>query len=117
MRRNNNRKFIQGLYEGRCQVSGIVLRVLSGGFTVDCAHIRPLGMPHNGPDDIGNMLSLSPTAHRLLDRGCIRIDPQSLRIKLLHGNSVPHLQKLLVKPNHNLVREHIAYYNSKFLSQ
>jgi len=115
IRRGDNRRFVQSLYGGKCQVSGVILRVSGGGFTVDCAHIHPLGWPHNGPDDVGNMLSLSPSMHRLFDRGCVRIDPTSLSIMLLHGNHVPHLGKLLVKPEHRLSREHLAYYNRNLL--
>ena len=116
IRRGDNRKFIKNLYLGECQVSSVILRLPGGGFTIDCAHIRPLGMPHNGPDDVNNMLSLSPTIHRLFDRGCIRIDPSNFSIKLLHGNDIPHLPKLLVKPEHPLLRDHLSYYNDNFLS-
>jgi predicted restriction endonuclease len=112
IRRGDNKRFIQTLYGGQCQISGVVLRLAGGGFTVDCAHIRPLGTPHNGPDDVNNMLSLSPNVHRLLDRGCIRVDPQTLSIQLLHGNDLPHLPKLLLKQSHSLAREHLSYYNT-----
>lgn len=115
IRRGDNRKFIKDLYKGECQLSGVVLKIPDGGFTVDCAHIRPLGMPHNGPDDYRNMLSLSPSMHRLFDRGCIRIAPGNLSINLLHGNDIPHLSKLLVKPEHPLSRDHLAYYNENLL--
>jgi hypothetical protein len=112
VRRGDNRKFIQQLYSGTCQLSGVVLRVPDEKFTVDCAHIRPLGSPHNGPDDVSNMLSLSPTMHRLLDRRCLRIDPNNLTITLLHRNDVTHLPKIFLKPEHRLSAEHLHYYNS-----
>lgn len=112
IRRADNRKFIRTLYNGTCQLSGVVLRLPGGDFSVDCAHVRPLGSPHNGPDDINNMLSLSPTMHRLLDRGCVRIDPGSLAISLLHANDLPHLPRVFVKPEHHLSIAHLRYYNS-----
>ncbi|MGH7233811.1 MAG: hypothetical protein ACREJU_20985, partial [Nitrospiraceae bacterium] len=59
IRRTDNKRFLQSLYGGVCQISGVILRLPAGSFTVDCAHIRPLGIPHDGPDDVGNMLSLS----------------------------------------------------------
>ncbi len=113
VRRADNRKFIQQLYGGTCQLSGVVLRLPSEKFTIDCAHVRPLGNPHNGPDDVSNMLSLSPTMHRLLDRGCVRIDPNDLAIMLLHGNDMPHLPKIFIKPEHRLSTEHLQYYSSR----
>jgi HNH endonuclease len=116
IRRDENRQFIKDLYGGVCQISGTVLRLPSNQFTVDCAHIRPLGSPHRGPDDVGNMLSLSPTMHRLFDKGCIHIDPDTLSIKLLHGNDQQHHARLLVKDGHGLLRDHIAYFNDNILN-
>jgi len=115
IRRGENRKFIHDLYGGMCQISGTTLRLPENQFTVDCAHIRPLGRPHSGPDDVGNMLSLSPTMHRLFDRGCIRIDPESFNITLLHGNDQGHLETLFVKDSHGPLRDHIAYFNSEII--
>ena len=80
-----------------------------GTFSVDCAHVRPLGAPHDGPDDVRNMLSLSPTMHRLFDRLCVRIDPTTFAVQLLHGNDHPHLPKLLVRPEHQLSSQQIKY--------
>jgi hypothetical protein len=115
-RRGDNRRYIRDLYRGVCQVTGITLRLPGDDFTVDCAHIRPLGIPHQGPDDVGNMLSLSPSIHRLFDRGCIYINPTDLSVKLLHGNDeLPHLDRLIVSDTHRLESEHIAYYNAKIL--
>ena len=37
-------------------------------------HIKPLGKPHNGPDDISNVLCLSPNIHVLFDLGAIAIN-------------------------------------------
>ena len=115
IRRGENRRFIQGLYNGLCQISGVILRLPNEKFTVDCAHIRPLGNPHRGPDDVKNMLSLSPTMHRMLDRGCIYIDPSNLSIMLLHENNLPHLPQLLVRKGHGLSAKYIAYFNKNIL--
>ncbi len=115
IRRGDNRKFLKDVYQGVCQISGVKLKLPGDWFTVDCAHIRPLGLPHNGPDDVKNMLSLSPTMHRLFDRRCILIEPESLSIKFLHGNDHPHLAKLLVKAPHTVSRDAIRYFNSKIL--
>ncbi len=74
IRRTANRRFLQTVYASECQLSGVRLFMPGGLFSVDCAHIRPLGKPHSGEDDVSNMLSLSPTMHRLFDRGCVRIE-------------------------------------------
>jgi len=117
IRRGENRRFLQTVYSGACQLSGVKLVMPDGSFSIDCAHIRPLGAPHCGEDDVSNMFSLSPTMHRLFDRGCIRIDPQTLAIKLLHGNNLPHLKRVLIRGNHALRRENLAYHSKNILKE
>jgi hypothetical protein len=117
IRRGENRRFLQTIYAGQCQLSGVRLVMPDGLFSIDCAHIRPLGAPHSGPDDVNNMLSLSPTMHRLFDRGCVRIDPETLAIKLLHGNDVPHRSHLLIRPSHVIRPSHLAYHVAKILRE
>jgi hypothetical protein len=110
IRRTDNRRFLQQTYGGCCQVSGVKLTMPDGSFSTDCAHIRPLGVPHSGRDNVDNMLSLSPTVHRLFDRGCIRIDPDTLRISLLYGNDIPHLPHLDTHPTHGIDKENLKYH-------
>jgi HNH endonuclease len=116
IRRGKNRQYLQETYSGECQLSGVKLIMPDGSFSVDCAHIRPLGTPHNGNDEVGNMLSLSPTMHRLFDRGCVRIDPSTLTITLLHGNNLTHLARLLVRGSHKIRPENIEYHASKIIN-
>jgi hypothetical protein len=113
-RRSDNIQFLQDVYAGECQLSGVKLFMPNGSFSVDCAHIRPLGNPHSGWDETGNMLSLSPTMHRLFDRGCIRIDPETLAVRLLHGNNLPHRAHLLIRGDHTIRRENLAYHIKRF---
>ncbi len=115
IRRGENRRFLQKVYHGECQLSGVRLIMPDGSFSVDCAHIRPLGAPHSGMDDVSNMLSLSPTMHRLFDRGCVRVDPHTLAIQLIHGNNVPHRTHLLVRGNHKLQPSNLAYHIARIL--
>jgi hypothetical protein len=115
IRRAQNRTFLQTVYEGECQLSGVKLRMPGGAFSIDCAHIRPLGVPHDGEDDVSNMLSLSPTMHRLFDRGCVRIDPDTLSITLLHGNDLPHREKLLIRGTHVIHPGNLSYHLSNIL--
>ncbi|MGA9061030.1 MAG: HNH endonuclease [Terracidiphilus sp.] len=117
IRRGANLRFLHNVYAGECQLSGVKLLMPGGSFSVDCAHIRPLGDPHRGDDDVGNMLSLSPTMHRLFDRGCVRIDPETHTISLLHGNDLPHLPRLLLRGNHLIQKGNLSYHLSKILKQ
>jgi putative restriction endonuclease len=115
IRRGENRRFLQTVYGGECQVSGVRLIMPDGSFSVDCAHIRPLGTPHSGKDEVANMLSLSPTMHRLFDRGCVCINPETLAISLLYGNDLPHRPKLVVRGNHLIHKGNLSYHLSKIV--
>jgi hypothetical protein len=115
IRRGENTRFLRELYKGECQLTGVKLNMRDGSFSVDCAHIRPLGIPHSGKDEVTNMLSLSPTMHRLFDRGCVRIDPDTLAIRLLYGNQMPHRPKLLVRGNHVIQKGNLSYHLSHII--
>lgn len=101
-------------YQGRCQICGNKLLTSRGGAAVDYAHIRPLGLPHNGPDRIGNMLSLCPNHHRQLDRHAIGIRPGSLEILAPHGSTPQTLPTLLVHEGHRLMHVCVRYHFKLF---
>ena len=64
---------VKEMYDYTCQVSGIRLEAPNGPYAEAC-HIKPVGKPHNGPDDISNVLCLSPNIHVLFDLGAISIN-------------------------------------------
>ena len=53
-------------YDYRCAVSGLSSAGVDG--IVEAAHIKGVGRPHYGPDDVANGIALTPTLHRLFDR-------------------------------------------------
>jgi putative restriction endonuclease len=60
---------IKALYDYQCQVCGIRLKSNAGPYA-EAAHIRPLGIPHNGSDSINNLLCLCPNHHVLFAMEC-----------------------------------------------
>jgi putative restriction endonuclease len=63
---------IKEIYNYHCQVCEIRLEGAAGPY-VEAAHIRPLGMPHNGADCLDNLLCLCPNHHVLFDYGAFAI--------------------------------------------
>ncbi|WP_369077084.1 HNH endonuclease [Mariniflexile litorale] len=59
---------IKTLYNYKCQVCNIQIET-SSGFYAEAAHIKPLGVPHNGPDSKNNLLCLCPNHHVMFDYG------------------------------------------------
>lgn len=66
---------VKALYRNRCQVCGEGVPTVDGSYYAEGAHIRPLGVPHNGPDHEANILCLCPNHHARLDYGGMVIGP------------------------------------------
>lgn len=89
---------VKALHDHACQVCGERLDCIGGPYA-EAAHIRPLGSPHNGPDDLSNLLCLCPNHHVLLDRGAlfisndlrVRETGKPLRLARGHSISLDHL--------------------------
>lgn len=87
--------WIKELYRNQCQVCGDSIRLPGGRMYSEAHHIRPLGVPHNGPDEPQNMLCVCPNCHVRLDYGAIELVTRRLR----------------VDPRHKLSDEQCAYHN------
>lgn len=61
---------VKALYDYRCQVCDIRIETLAGPYS-EGAHLVPLGGGAEGPDVEGNVLSLCPNHHVMLDHGAI----------------------------------------------
>ena len=89
------------MYDYTCQISGNQLNTPNGPYAEAC-HIQPVGNPHNGPDEVSNVLCLSPNMHVLFDHGAILIN-NDLTLKGMDG-------RLTVKDEHDLSEEAIKYH-------
>ena len=70
-----NAEMIKSIYDFRCQVCRIRLDTPYKRPIAIGAHIKGLGTPHNGPDNIENMLCLCPNHHDQLDKYSYSINP------------------------------------------
>src|SRR5262249_15237493 len=94
-------EYVKSLYYFKCQVCSKVI-VTPRGLYAEGAHIQPLGSPHNGPDDISNVLCLCPEHHVMLDYGAISLADDHTLLGL-RG-------KLAVDPRHPLSRKRLRYH-------
>ena len=92
---------IKALYDYRCQMCGTRLECPAGPYA-EAAHIRPLGIPHDGPDAEDNMLCLCPNHHVLFDNGAISV-ADDLVLVGIDG-------RLIVHRNHHVSRRYLAYH-------
>jgi hypothetical protein len=57
---------VKTIHQNRCQVCGTAVETKTGTYA-ECCHIKPLGLPHDGPDVLGNVLCLCPNCHAAFD--------------------------------------------------
>lgn len=92
---------VKEIYDFKCQVCGERLEGFSGPYA-EAAHIKALGIPHNGPDVIENILCLCPNHHVLFDKGGLTIN-NDLTLNGYEGT-------LKVDIHHRVDVEYIKYH-------
>ena len=97
--------FVKSIHKDTCQVCGVRLDTGNGGAYSEGAPIRPLGRPHNGPDQPDNILCLCPNHHVLFDAGAFAIKPDTLELVGIVGLNTT----LRTHQGHRIGREHLEY--------
>jgi len=96
-------------YDYKCQVCGEQRQREENGYA-EGHHLRPLGSPHHGPDEKGNILVLCPNHHADFDYGMICIDPETYEITHAYDEEADG-RELAVLPAHDLDTRHLKYHN------
>ena len=96
---------IKDLYNYTCQICGIEISV-RGVKYAEAAHIKPLGKPHNGGDQPGNIICLCPNHHVMLDKGIFAIE-SDLTLNGIEGVLTIHNDHQLEINNLEYHKEHI----------
>jgi predicted restriction endonuclease len=89
---------LKKLHDNVCQLCRGRMTFPDGTGYSEVHHLRPLGKPHNGPDNESNMLVVCPNCHVLLDFGARPIDESEI-LTSLHRIGVEH-----VLYNNSLIR-------------
>ncbi|MEW1601245.1 HNH endonuclease [Streptomyces sp. NPDC093808] len=99
---------VKELEDNRCQICGTTLRHLNRPYS-QAAHIRGLGSPHHGPDELQNLLCLCANCHVLFDGLEIYVDSDGL-VRGTRGDRAP--RPLRRDPRHPVDEAHIAYHRT-----
>jgi putative restriction endonuclease len=102
-------KAVKALHDHQCQVCGSRIELGDGRSYSEAAHIRPLGVPHNGPDDPANLLCLCPNDHVRFDYGAIFIAAGGVVVDAASGVEIGHLR---TNPDHHVGDEFLAYHRA-----
>lgn len=87
---------LKTLYADECQLCRQTLKLGQETYS-EGHHLKPLGFPHNGPDDENNILILCPNCHVQFDFGAVEFGAKPLRFKR----------------GHKVSNEYIEYYERK----
>lgn len=90
-RRYRDETLVQELkqrYGNECQICGTRRQKGTTAGYSEVHHIKPLGLPHDGPDKRGNLLVLCPNHHSDFDYGAIEVDPSTLKLNHLYEASI-----------------------------
>ena len=102
-------QWVKEINDHRCQICGIRLDTEVGPYA-EGAHIRALGKPHDGPDQVDNVLCLCPNDHVLFDKGAIYLDDNKVywtATRMCTG-------ALRTVAGHNINWEYVAYHRENF---
>ncbi|MFI2424138.1 HNH endonuclease [Streptomyces sp. NPDC018955] len=99
---------VKELEGDRCQICDTTLRRLNRPYS-EAAHIRGLGRPHHGPDELHNLLCLCANCHVLFDGLEIYVDPDGL-VRGTRDDREP--RPLRRAPAHPIDEAHIGYHRA-----
>lgn len=79
LRDTNLARKLKLLHNNCCQICGLTIELPNGKLYSEAHHIIPLGKPHNGPDNSGNIVVLCPNHHVMCDYGVIGLNFSELK--------------------------------------
>jgi putative restriction endonuclease len=94
------------LHRHQCQVCGLRLETRFSHYS-EAAHIRGLGNPHNGPDEISNLLCLCPNHHVQFDTLAIFIDEDW---NIRRSKDEERISTLRRHPEHEIDEQYVEYH-------
>ncbi|OUC96338.1 YDG/SRA domain-containing protein [Streptosporangium minutum] len=106
-------KEVKSLHTNRCQICGDTVE-LPNGPSSEAAHIQAVGIPHNGPDVIGNVLCLCPNDHTRFDNGALYLTDDLKVVNALTGADIGSLR---THPNHKIEIEYVRYHRACWVKE
>ncbi len=101
-------------YDNTCMFCGIKLQIAEDRFYSETAHIKGLGVPHNGPDKASNMLVLCPNHHLQFDRGILRLHKVGPDYRIKSKTVGDPLHNKEIQPSHSIDDSCVQYHHDWF---
>jgi putative restriction endonuclease len=106
-------KNVKAWHDNRCQICGDTVELPSGPSS-DAAHIKALGIPHNGPDVEANVLCLCPNDHRRFDNGALYLTDD---LKVINALTSAIEGPLRTRPAHKIGIEYVQYHRACWVKE
>jgi hypothetical protein len=117
LRRKDLAAAVKTLYNNRCMFCGVQLEVGRACYYAEAAHIRGLGLPHNGPDKAGNLLVLCPNHHLQFDRGMLRLKKRNGTYVVVSKSPSHPLHETALLLKHDLDEKCVTYHYAWFADE
>ncbi|EWM65541.1 MULTISPECIES: HNH endonuclease [unclassified Micromonospora] len=106
VRSSRDAKAVKQLHGHRCQICGVRLEIRDGYYS-EAAHIRGLGKPHDGTDDLSNLLCLCPNHHTQFDFFALYIDEKFTVRRTSDDSRISELRR---HPQHHIDQAHLRHH-------
>lgn len=106
-------KNVKAWHGNRCQICGETVELPSGPSS-EAAHIKALGVPHNGPDVEENVLCLCPNDHTRFDNGALYLTDDLKIVDALDGTTGKQLRTHLA---HKIGIEYVRYHRACWVKE
>jgi hypothetical protein len=105
---------IKRKYENTCLFCGARLQVGINRFYSEAAHIKPLGLPHGGPDRYSNLIVLCPNHHLQFDKGILTVQKTETGYVLLSKIPGDPLHQKALDIRHPITDEFFEWHEKWF---
>lgn len=105
-------KELKEQYQYHCQLCGEARHRAPLQLYAEVHYVKPLGRPHEGPDETSNMLVLCPNHHADFDHGLVHVDPETLEVTHATDETVSG-QELLRTDDHDFDEDALEYHNEE----
>lgn len=102
---------VKAMYDHSCQVCDLAIPGFGKREYAEGAHVKPLGRPHLGADDLGNILCLCPNHHTQLDIGGMVILDDFTVAKT---DNLSAFAELRFRKDHRVELENVRYHRAQW---
>lgn len=103
---------VKHLYDFQCQICSTAIQTFDGRAYAEGAHVRALGRPHLGRDQLANILCLCPNHHTQFDLGGLVLTDQ---MEAFETRTMTHVADLKFRKHHRIDISNARYHRELWM--